>query len=97
LSVPHIQSGRSAHQIIIAADVTNQTNDKQQVQPILREARANIGEDQTIEKTNLDNGYYSEENVTWLEDEDIDGYLATGRLKYHEVVPANPAGPMPED
>jgi hypothetical protein len=73
-----------AHQIIIAADVTNQTNDKRQVQPMLSEARANLGEDQTIEKATLDHGYYSEENVIWLENEKMAWKLRTagGRAIY---------------
>ena len=29
-----------------------------------------------------DNGYFSEENVTYLAQEQINGYVATGRIKY---------------
>jgi len=86
-----------AHQIIIAADVTNQANDKQQVKPMLSEAQTNLGKDQVISKALLDNGYYSEDNVQWLGEQKIDGYVATQRLKHHERVPVHPEGPMPAD
>ena len=51
----------TAAQIIIAADVTQASNDKQQAQPLLQQAIANTGQVPTI--ASLDAGYYSEENV----------------------------------
>jgi len=54
----------TAAQIIIAADVTHASNDKQQAQPLLQQAIANTGQVPTI--ASLDAGYYSEENVQAL-------------------------------
>jgi hypothetical protein len=86
-----------AHQVIVAADVTNEANDKRQVEPMMGRAQTNVGEGQTLKAALLDNGYFSESNVTWLAQRGIDGYVATGRLKHHERAAAVPQGPVPED
>jgi transposase len=84
-------------QIIVACDVTNEANDKQQVKPMMTQARDNVGKDLTIDKASMDNGYFSEANVAWLADEWIDGYVVTGRIKHHERAPSAPRGRPPED
>jgi transposase len=65
------------HQIIVACDVTKASNDKKQVKPLLRQAKANIGKGKKIEKASMDNGYFSEENVKWLEAQEVDAYVAS--------------------
>ena len=82
-------------QIIVAADpslrsrtgVTDQANDKRQVQPMVTQAQENLaaaGVEERIEALDADSGYYSEENVSHWEGEKIDPYIATQRLKHHE-------------
>jgi hypothetical protein len=74
-------------QIIVAADVTDQANDKRQVQPMVSQAQENLaaaGVEEKIEALDADSGYYSEENVSHWEGEKIDPYIATQRLKHHE-------------
>jgi len=74
-------------QIIVAADVTDQANDKRQVQPMVSQAQENLaaaGVEEKIEALAADSGYYSEENVSHLEGEKMDPYIATERLKHHE-------------
>jgi transposase len=83
------------HQIIVAADVTNEPNDKKQLQPMVQQAKKNVGRGQRIEKLTSDNGYFSEDNATWLTSQGIDGYIATGRLKHNEKVPPHPRGRPP--
>jgi transposase len=88
------------NQIIVAADVTNQANDKRQVQPMLGQAVENVehtGGGQKIQKASMDSGYFSEENLEWLEGQPIDGYVATERIKHHERVPECPRGRPPAD
>jgi transposase len=87
----------SSHQIILADDVTNEANDKRQAEPMLSQAQANVGEDQPLGPALMDNGYYSESNVMWMEQNGIDGYVATERIKHNDRVPALPEGPMPAD
>ena len=87
-------------QIIVAADVTDQANDKRQVQPMVSQAQENLaaaGVEEKIGALDADSGYYSEENVSHLEGEKIDPYIATERLKHHEKSLCDPDSPVPED
>ena len=84
-----------ACQIILAGDVTDATNDKQQAEPLAQATLATLaqagieqpkdesGDVQLIPAT-LDNGYYSEGAVQALEDLGFDPYIAPGRQKHHE-------------
>ena len=81
-------------QIIVAAEVTNQANDKQQGVPMARAALDNVdaagidrptladGTPVPIPNT-ADTGYFSEEAVEKLETMGIDPHIATGRQKHH--------------
>jgi len=58
------------NQIIVAADVTDQTNDKQQVRPMVEQMRQNVAAAGVTEKVRemvADSGFYSEANVEYLE------------------------------
>jgi len=94
-----------ACQIILACDVTDATNDKQQAEPMAQAMRTNLaqagierpkdesGAVQPIPAT-LDNGYYSEAAVAALETLGFDPYIATGRQRHHvpqAEVPETPA------
>jgi transposase len=83
-----------ASQVIVGSHVTQQANDKGQLQPLVEEVKANLHE--TPKQLSADNGYYSEENVAFLEQQGIDGYVATGRLKHTEEVLRAPRGPIPQ-
>jgi transposase len=84
-----------AYQIILACDVTDAPNDKQQAEPMAQAIVANLaqagierptdesGQVQAIPAT-LDNGYYSEAAAQGLEDLGFDPYIAAGRHKHHE-------------
>ena len=52
-------------QIIVASDVTQQANDKQQVEPALEQMQENLA--QGPEELSADAGYYSEQNVASVE------------------------------
>lgn len=85
-------------QIILAADVTDQANDKRQAVPMVDQARANLkaaGVTKAIGAAVLDAGYYSEANAAALQSRGIDAYVATERLKHHEEIPAVPRGRIP--
>ena len=88
------------HQIILAADVTDQANDVRQTVPMVDQTRANLdaaGLTEAIKAALGDAGYYSETNATDLKQRGIDPYLATERLKHHEKVAAAPRGRIPAD
>ena len=85
----------AAYQIILAGDVTDAPNDKQQAEPMARLTLANLaqagidrptdesGEPQAIPST-LDTGYYSEAATQALENLGFDPYIAVGRQTHHE-------------
>ena len=87
----------SKKQIIVACDVTNESNDKQQFEPMLKQAQENVGKDKKIKSTSTDSGYYSESNVKFAEDENIDAYIATKRNKHTDPVPKSPRGRPSKD
>jgi transposase len=87
-------------QIILAADVTDQANDKRQAVPMVDQARENLGAagvEQAIGASVMDAGYYSRANTAALEERGIDPYVATERLKHNEEIPAVPRGRIPKD
>jgi transposase len=84
----------SKSQIIVAREATNAANDKEQVEPLVEQVKANLGE--KPERASGDSGYYSEANVRYLREERIDDYLCPDRLKHGQVKPAV-RGRIPKD
>jgi transposase len=90
-------------QIIVAAEVTNQANDKQQAVPMAQAALDNLqaagierpkaadGTPTPLPNT-ADTGYFSEEAVQKLEAMGVDPHIATGRQKHHEQPTASIEG-----
>jgi transposase len=83
----------SASQVIVAAEVTQETNDKKQLLPMI--ARIAINLDKKPEKVSADTGYFSEANVTDEQVKDIDLYVATKRDKHSDAV--EPSSDPPQD
>ena len=84
----------SESQVIVAAEVTQETNDKKQLLPMLAQMVANLA--QKPEKVSADTGYFSEPNVTNASVKDVDLYVATGRDK-HGSTEAASNDPPPVD
>ena len=83
----------SQEQVIVAAQVTQQANDKQQVEPLVEQMKVNL-KGSLPREVSADAGYYSEENVKYLEGQKIDAYVAPGRQK-HGAAQAAPRGRIP--
>src|SRR6266436_7923123 len=93
-----------AYQIILACDVTDETNDKKQAAPMAQATLETLeqagmerptddrGEPQAIVAT-LDNGYYSEAAAQALEEMGFDPYIAAGRVPHHGAPPETPEAP----
>jgi transposase len=93
-----------ACQIIVACDVTEASNDKQQAEPMaqatlstlaqagLERPQAEAGDAQAIPAT-LDSGYYSEAAVEALERRGFDPYIATERQRHHTLATEASAAP----
>src|SRR3989441_456745 len=94
-----------ACQIILACDVTEASNDKQQAEPLAQATLATLtqvglehpkdasGAVQSIPAT-LDNGYYSEAAVAALETLGVDPYIATERQRHHVPQAEAPETPI---
>ena len=82
-------------QVIVAEDVTQQTNDKQQAEPMMDQVPVNTG--QTPKRASLDAGYFSEDNVIALEDAGIEAFIPPDRQKHGQAPPAAPRGRPPDD
>ena len=98
----------AAYQIIVACDVTAETNDKQQAAPMAQLTMAHLkhagmampkdaaGAAQKIPAT-YDSGYYSEAAASSVEQMGFEPYMATGRQRHHTpeaTVPEPPATAM---
>jgi len=83
-------------QIICASNVTQQANDKQQIVPLVEEFKTNFEGSVPI-KLSGDAGYFSETNVAYLEAENIDSYIATGRQKHSDKTQPAPRGRIPKN
>jgi transposase len=88
-----------ACQIILACDVTDQCNDKQQAAPMAQATRAQLDAAgiapaaveagaRPLIAAALDTGYFSEAAVAALEGEGFDPYIATERQRHHVAAPA---------
>jgi transposase len=83
----------SASQVIVAAEVTQETNDKKQLIPMLAQIAANL--EQKPQKVSADTGYFSEANVTDEQVKDVDLYVATGRDQHGAAVETDSDPPPP--
>ncbi len=82
-------------QIIVATHVTQEANDKQQLKPLVERLAENlVGE--KPKRVSADSGYFSEDNIKFLNSKRIDPYIATGRLKHGEKLQPVPRGRTPE-
>ena len=83
-------------QIIVASGVTQQSNDKQQVKPMVEAIKDNTGGSKP-RKLSADTGYFSESNIDYLEVERIDGYLAAGKHKHTDIAESARCGRIARD
>ena len=84
-------------QVIVAAEVTQEANDKRQLNPMLDAVKETTG--RYPEKTSEDSGYCSEEAILEAGRRGVDLYVATKRWKHGEEPPypkgRTPAGMTP--
>jgi transposase len=84
----------SAAQIIVAAEVTQEANDKAQLVPLLTQVGANL--ERSPAAASADAGYFSEANVTAEALRGIDLYVPPDRQKHGAAAPS-PREPVPPD
>jgi hypothetical protein len=69
-------------QVIVAAEVTQPSNDKQQLVPMLEQVKQNVGAQP--QAASADNGYWSAKQVGDARLQGIDLHVATGKQKHGE-------------
>lgn len=81
-------------QVIVAADVTQETNDKKQGVPLIEQAQANSGK--VPAQVSMDAGYFSEETLQAVETLGIEAFIPPDRQKHGKPLPTAPRGRIPK-
>ena len=81
-------------QLIVGQAVTQQANDKEQLQPMVQAIKEQSG--QKPEEVLADSGYCSKDNLKYLARRRIDGYVATERQMHGQDRPPCKRGPLPK-
>jgi hypothetical protein len=84
----------SAHQVIVAAEITNQPSDKGQAEPMMQAVKANTG--QLPRQMSADAGYFSSEAVQTLTSDGVDVYMPPDKTKHRSSLPPAPRGRIPK-
>ena len=79
-------------QVIVAAEVTQQSNDTQQLVPMLEQVKNNVGAQPQV--ASADNGYWNAKQVGDARLQGIDLHVAAGKQKHGEPSKAGDADPM---
>lgn len=91
----------SQAQVIVAAELSDQAPDAEQLAPALDQLAGNLdavgGELPKGAALTADAGYFSEENVTITTEQGLDPFIATGRFKHSEPPAPAPRGPIPKN
>ena len=83
----------SISQLIVGQTVTQEANDKQQVEPMVAIIEQQAG--QKPDELLADSGYCSEKNLEYLEKNKISAYVATDRRKHRKPEAICNRGPLP--
>lgn len=83
-------------QIIVANDVTQDANDKQQMKPVVEKLKENT-DGKKPKVVTADSGYFSEANVELLERESIDACISTGKERHSRPPEPVPRGRIPKN
>jgi transposase len=81
-------------QLIVGQAVTQETNDKKQLLPMITTIEQQSGD--TPAELLADAGYCSDENLTAIADTRIDAYISTRKQKHGERPGPCPRGPLPK-
>ena len=83
----------SAHQVIVAAGLTNQPSDKGQAEPMMKVVEANTGD--LPRQMSGDAGYFSSDAVTNLTAQGMDVYMPPDKMRHGSKPLAAPRGRIP--
>jgi transposase len=81
-------------QVIVAADVTQEANDKKQAVPLIEQVQANTGK--LPAQVSMDAGYFSEQNLQAIEALGAEAFIPPDRLEHGKPLSAAPRGRIPK-
>jgi Transposase DDE domain len=81
-------------QLIVGQRVTQAANDKQQMVPLIEAIEEQSG--QKPEEVLADSGYCSDENLKYMDQRKIEGFVATGKQKHNDRREPCKPGPLPK-
>jgi transposase len=84
----------ASSQIIVAAEVTIQSNDKKQLEPMLAEVKQNCNA--VPKELSADAGYYSEDNIAHVQAKGIRPLIPPGNTRHTDVTSISPRGRIPK-
>lgn len=90
----NVQVAVNEQQLIVGQAVTQETNDKKQLMPMIRTIEQQAGA--TPPQLLADAGYCSDENLTAIADTTIDAYISTRKQTHGERPGPCPRGPLPK-
>jgi transposase len=90
----NVQVAVDEQQLIVGQAVTQETNDKKQLLPMIRTIEQQAGA--TPPQLLADAGYCSDENLTAIADTTIDAYISTRKQTHGERPGPCPRGPLPK-
>ena len=82
-----------AHQVIVAADVTNHPSDKSQALPMIKEIKSNTGS--LPREASADAGYFSASAIGDLYALGVDPFIPPDKTRHGNVLPPAPRGRIP--
>jgi len=85
----------SAHQVIVAAEVTNKPTDRGQAEPMMEVVKTNTG--QLPRQMSADAGYFSSDTVNKLTARGIDVYMPPDKIGHRLSLPPAPRGRIPKN
>jgi transposase len=80
--------------LIVGQAVTQETNDKKQLMPMITTIAQQLGD--TPDQLLADAGYCSDESLTAIAETPIDAYISTRKQKHEERLGPCPRGPLPK-
>jgi len=84
----------SAHQVIVAAEITDEPTDRKQARPMIEQVKANTGK--LPRQMSADAGYFSGEAVQTLTLNGVDVYMPPDKTKRRSSLPPAPRGRIPK-
>lgn len=83
----------ASSQVIVAADVSNKSVDKNHIKPMIGKIMELT--DEVPKEVSADAGYFSSENVEWLKDQEVEAFIAPDKQKHNKKAEMAPRGRIP--